>query len=92
MTRHAALPVAVGYVAVPGHARAGEVAGLVDGRREALAGLSGSRGHVFGPVFTDIRGRGESGLYDLVGCLRWVDAVAVVVRDDGQPEPDQSQW
>lgn len=49
MTRHVAPPVA-GYVAVPGHARAGDVEGLVDGWRKVLAAFAGSRVYAIGPM------------------------------------------
>lgn len=49
--------------------------------RQRMADFARAEGYAIGPLFTDIRGRGESGLYGLVEYLRREDAVAVVVPD-----------
>jgi len=72
-------PQAVGYVAVPVGVEDGQV--FVAMWRERFLAHVESVGLELGPVFTDVHGRTESGLYALVGYLRRHGAVAVVVPD-----------
>ncbi|HET9658298.1 MAG TPA: hypothetical protein VFP72_23300 [Kineosporiaceae bacterium] len=76
-------PVVAGYVAVPAHAKAEVAEGLLLEWREAFAGWARCEGYVLGSVFTDVRGRGEGGLYGLAKYLRRDGVVGVVVPDVG---------
>jgi hypothetical protein len=46
-----------------------------------MADFTRSEGYAIGPLFSDVRDRGESGLYGLAEYLRRGDMVAVVVFD-----------
>lgn len=83
MTGATVRPVAAGYVALPGHAHPGDAEDLVRELRLMLAAYAQTEGYALGPVIADVRGRGESGLYDLVSLLHRGEAVAVVVPDLG---------
>jgi hypothetical protein len=79
------MPAAFAYLALPP-----QVAAVPDTAQRAvatagqeLAGFAASRGYQMVEVFTDVRGRTESGLYELLAALRGGRAVAVVVPDVG---------
>jgi FixJ family two-component response regulator len=50
--------------------------------RSTLAAFAAAEGLTVGPLFTDVRGREESGLYRLVEFLRTGETAAVVVVPD----------
>jgi hypothetical protein len=79
----APLPVVVGYVAMPAHANPDSTEGLVREWRELFAAFARCEGYALGPVFTDVRGRAEGGLYRLAEYLRRDGVVGVVVPDVG---------
>jgi hypothetical protein len=76
-------PVVAGYVAVPAHAKPGSAGPLVAEWRELLADYARREGYALGAVFTDVRGRGENGLYELASSVRREEVVAVLVPDLG---------
>lgn len=75
------VPVAAGYVVVPDGLDDGDAPRLVRHWGAALGGHAAREGYALGAVFTDVAGRGEPGLYDLVGHVRRGRAAAVVVPD-----------
>jgi hypothetical protein len=76
-------PVVAGYVAVPAHADPEAVEGLVAAWRVSFADFARREGFALGPVFTDVRGRSERGIYGLAEYLRRDGVVGVVVPDVG---------
>ena len=68
-----------GYVAVPVDAEDGQA--VVAMWRAMFVVRAVAVGLELGPVFTDVHGRTESGLYALVEYVRRHDAVAVIVPD-----------
>ena len=68
---------------MPAHASPGAAEGLVVAWRESFAAYTRREGYALGPVFTDVRGRGEGGLYGLAEYLRRDGVVGVVVPDVG---------
>lgn len=76
-------PVVAGYVAVPAHADPEAAEGFVAAWRVAFAAYARREGYALGPVFMDVRGRGEGGLYGLADYLRGDGVVGVVVPDVG---------
>jgi hypothetical protein len=72
-----------GYVAVPAHASPDAAKGMVAEWRESFAAYARREGYSLGPVFSDVRGRAEAGLYGLAEYLRRDGAVGVVVPDLG---------
>jgi hypothetical protein len=82
--QHLVMPAAYAYLALPPHvAAAPDAQRAVATARQELAGFAASRGYQLAEVFTDVRGRTESGLYELLAALRGGQAVAVVVPDVG---------
>lgn len=77
----AARPVAAGYVVVPDGLDSGDMERLVHRWGDALGRHAAREGYALGAVFTDVPGRGEPGLYDLVAHVRQGRATAVVVPD-----------
>jgi hypothetical protein len=76
-------PVVAGYLAVPAHASAETTQGLVAAWCRSLDAYASREGYCLGPVFTDLRGREERGLYGLADYLRRDGVVGVVVPDVG---------
>jgi hypothetical protein len=74
-------PQVAGYVAVPTDVENGK--GFVELWRGIFVVRAGSAGYQLGPVFSDVHGRTESGLYALVEYLRRHGAVAVLVPHHG---------
>lgn len=72
-----------GYVAVAAQASPDAAEGIVAERRDSFAAYAQREGYSLGPVFFDVRGRAEAGLYGLAEYLRRDDAVGVVVPDLG---------
>lgn len=72
---------AAGYVTVPDGLDPGDAEWLARQWGEALAAFAAGEGYTLGAVFTDVRGRGELGLYALIGHVRRTGAAAVVVPD-----------
>lgn len=72
---------AAGYVTVPDGLDPGDTEWLTRQWGEALAAFAAGEGYRLGAVFTEVRGRGESGLYALIGHVRRTGAAAVVVPD-----------
>lgn len=68
---------------MPGHAHAVEAEDLLREHHLTLAAFAWNEGYALGPVFSDVRGRGESGLYDLLSFVRRGEVVAVVVPEVG---------
>jgi hypothetical protein len=81
VTRETGRPVAAGYVVVPDGLDAGDAERLVRRWGGALGGYAASEGFALGALFADVRGRGEPGLYALLGHVRRGRAAAVVVPD-----------
>lgn len=81
VTREVVRPVAAGYVVVPDGLDAGVVQRLVGRWGEALGEVAAGEGYALGAVFADVRGRGEPGLYALVGHVRRGCAAVVVAPD-----------
>lgn len=71
--------VLAGYVAVPAHASPDAADGLVAAWRDRFAAHADRAGYALGPVFADVRGRSERGLYGLAEYLRRDGVVAVMV-------------
>ncbi|HET9656806.1 MAG TPA: hypothetical protein VFP72_15745 [Kineosporiaceae bacterium] len=83
MTTTGVRPIVAGYAAVPAHAKPEAAEGLLLEWRESFAAWTRREGYCLGPVFTDVRGRGEGGLYGLAEYLRRDGVVGVVVPDMG---------
>jgi hypothetical protein len=73
--------VLAGYVAAPAQAGPDAADGLVAAWRSSSTARADRHGYLLGPVFTDVRGRAERGLYGLAEYLRGDGVVAVVVPD-----------
>lgn len=83
MTGGMTRPVVAGYVAVPAHANPDAADGQVAKWRESFAAYARREGYALGPVFTDVRGRAEGGLFGLTEYLRRDGVVGVVVPNVG---------
>ena len=76
------MPAAFAYLALlPRVAAAPDGQRVVAAARQELAGFAAFRGYELAGVFTEVRGRTESGLYAMLAALRGERAVAVVVPD-----------
>jgi hypothetical protein len=73
--------VLAGYVAVPAQAGPAAADGLVSAWRNRFAAHADRHGYQMGPVFTDVRGHTEHGLYRLAEYLRQDCVVDLVVPD-----------
>jgi hypothetical protein len=76
-------PVVAGYLALPAHTNALAAEELAGEWRALFAAHARRHGYLLGSVFTDVRDRGEGGLYLLAEYLRHAEVVAVMVPDLG---------
>lgn len=72
---------ALAYVSVPTHTSTDSQEAATATATRELATFASDNGYHLAGLFTDVRGRTESGLYALLGALRHGDATAVVVPD-----------
>jgi hypothetical protein len=73
--------IVAGYASVPAYAKPETAQALVVQWRRVFAARACREGYAPGPVFTDLRGRDESSLYELAAYLRRDGVIAVVVPD-----------
>jgi hypothetical protein len=74
-------PEAAGYLTLPDGLDGHDRQWFIEQWRAVLADFSARNGYVLGPVFVDVRGRGEPALYELVDHVRRTSTVAIVVPD-----------
>jgi hypothetical protein len=74
-------PEAVGYLTLPDGLDGHDRQWFIEQWRAVLAEFATRQGYVLGPVFVDVRGRGEPALYELVDHVRRTSTAAIVVPD-----------